>query len=335
MVLISSLLSFGALPFLLASAHPASLKNDGVTILPRGSHGTVSKEIAARWDGDIDHISYGDGWCVSFSKVPVFGRILWRLATNVVGDFESSGLRYARAQGGKWTVEIKRVVVNNGYSDPAYIQAAWERLKSGTFVRSGEVYYVGEHTMASIGQYGSDGEEANRIEVWITAVTAWGPEYYEVLKNKRSEIDARSGSINGTTYEGGFTYPNIKIDEKYLEEHVWKGPDPVWEAHKAENPIPHNPPKKSDSPKNKLSKRAKYWDSCAADDDNMEYYNRVVDTSVQDCMWMDTNNQYWSAEKYSFPNLWSSFPCSQNKDLCCNPVCTRDGSACCPYGQVC
>ncbi|KAK6522109.1 hypothetical protein TWF281_002676 [Arthrobotrys megalospora] len=324
MVSFSKLFTLLAIPSLL-SAHPTSLT---------GSHGIVPKDIAARWDGDIDHISWGDGWCVAFSRVPVYSRILWRLAWNVIADFENSGLWYGRAVGGKWTVEIKRVVVNNGYSDPGYLWAAWNRLKDGTFVHNGGTYYVGEHSMASVGQYGGDGEEANRIEVWITTVTNWGPEFYQVLK--RGEEEGGEGDY------GDFKYPGVKIDEKYLEEHVWKGPDPAYlkllnstDTPAGPEPKPKPKTKSKTGGKNKLSKRAKYWDSCSADDDNMEYYNRAVDTSVQDCMWTDTGNPYWSAEKASFPNLWSTFPCATNKDLCCRGFCTRDGSACCPYGLNC
>ncbi|KAK6502301.1 hypothetical protein TWF506_002884 [Arthrobotrys conoides] len=337
MVSFSKLFTLFAIPSLL-SAHPTSPNP--------GSHGVLPKDLAARWDGDIDHISWGDGWCVAFSRVPVYSRILWRLAQNVVGDFENSGLWYGRATGGKWTVEIKRVVVNNGYSDGAYLWAAWSRLKDGTFVNNGGTYYVGEHSMASIGQAGGDGEEANRIEVWITTITNWGPEFYQVLKRDKEE--------GGSDY-GEFEYPAVKIDEKYLEEHVWKGPDPAYleflnatgtptdlKAKPKSNLKPKPKPKtesrdgkKEKEKKNNLSKRAKYWDSCSADDDNMEYYNRAVDTSVQDCMWTDTNNPYWSADKAIFPNLWSTFPCASNKNLCCRGVCTRDGSACCPYGLIC
>ncbi|KAK6496340.1 hypothetical protein TWF481_002365 [Arthrobotrys musiformis] len=323
MVSFSKFFPLLAIPSLL-SAHPTSQTP--------GSHGLLPKALAARWDGDIDHISYGDGWCVSFSRIPVYSRILWRLAQNVITDFENSGLWYGRAVGGKWTVEIKRAVVNNGYSDSSYLWSAWSRLKDGTFVHNGATYYVGEHSMASIGQYGGDGEEANRIEVWITTVTNWGPEFYQVLKRGEEE---------------GVEYPAIKIDEEYLEKHVWKGPDPAYleflnatgvstdlKPHTRAKQIKTEPKDGKDT-KRDLSKRAKYWDSCSGDDDNMEYYNRQVDTSVQDCMWTDTNNPYWSAEKASFPNLWSTFPCATNKDLCCRGVCTKDGSACCPYGIIC
>ncbi|KAF3925185.1 hypothetical protein ABW20_dc0102717 [Dactylellina cionopaga] len=324
MVSISKLLALLATPALLL-AHPTA-KSEGTALSP-GSHGLVPKEILARGDGDIDHIAYGDGWCVAFSKVPVFSRILWRLAQNVVGDFENSGLWYGRAVGGKWTVEIKRSVVNNGYSDPGYVQAAWNRLKSGTFVRSGEVFYVGEHSMTSIGQYGGDGEEANRIEVWITTLTNWGPEFYQVLKR------------DGTGNETAPVTPPIKADEKYLEENVWKGPDPAYlellKSGKPPAPFVPKPEPKPVKSTGKLSKRAKYWDACTADDDNNQFYNRAVDTSVGDCMWVDQNNQYWTAEKASFPNLWSTFPCGTNKYLCCNQRCTRDQNSCCPEGLNC
>lgn len=43
----------------------------------------------------------------------------------------------------------------------------------------------------------------------------------------------------------------------------------------------------------------------------MEYYDRAVDTSVQDCMRTDTNGPYRSAEKAN------TFPCATDKDLCC------------------
>ncbi|KAK6542366.1 hypothetical protein TWF694_006324 [Orbilia ellipsospora] len=334
MVLLSKLSTLLSIFPSLLLAHPAAEPDASPPGL--GSHGTVPKELAARWDGDIGWITYGDGWCTSFGQVPIYSKILWKLGDITYVDFENSGLWYGRNVGGKWTVEIKRVVVNNGYSDQGYIQDAWNTLKAGTFQYNNGAYSMNEHAMASIGQYGGDGTEATRIEIWVTDLTAWAPYYYQVLKRdgEEGELEERKEKkLNGTTY-GNHTFPNIKIDDEFLEKHVWKGPDPHYLAI-LNGTAPRNPPVKAKpKPKtgSKLSKRTYYWDSCGQDDDNMEYYNLQVDNSVGDCMWEDDNNQYWSPEKASFSGLWQAFPCPQNKNLCCNGLCTRSGNGCCPYG---